>query len=167
MALGIGMAIGMAARTRSTKFIERELVFTRSLLVGGGRARSCWPRCRPSRSRPSSTVWLGLFCGLAWVTGYTLLQENVDDEFRGRTFASLTVLSRLALFAVAHVLPDPLAAYGSTPFHVRARQGSTSRARAWRSGRRGSLVLAAGLNTRRLLQRHRLSRPSRWRSCRS
>ena len=41
------------------------------------------------------TVWLGALLGLAWVTGYTLLQENVDDEFRGRTFASLTVLSRL------------------------------------------------------------------------
>ena len=32
------------------------------------------------------TVWLGAFCGLAWVTGYTLLQENVRDEFRGRTY---------------------------------------------------------------------------------
>ena len=31
------------------------------------------------------TVWLGAFCGLAWVSGYTLLQENVEDEYRGRT----------------------------------------------------------------------------------
>ena len=49
-------------------------------------------------SRPAWRCGSGLFCGLAWVSGYTLLQENVEDEYRGRTFASLTVLSRLGLF---------------------------------------------------------------------
>ena len=50
-------------------------------------------------------VWLGAFCGLAWVSGYTLLQENVEDEFRGRTFAALTVLSRLGLFLSLTIFP--------------------------------------------------------------
>ena len=51
------------------------------------------------------SVWLGAFCGLAWVSGYTLLQENVEDEFRGRTFASLTALSRLGLFLSLTIFP--------------------------------------------------------------
>ena len=58
-------------------------------------------------------VWLGLFCGLAWVSGYTLLQENVDDEFRGRTFASLTVLSRLGLFLSLTLFPVLSSVYGA------------------------------------------------------
>ena len=93
VAFGVGMAIGMAGSNQVTKFIERELVFTRSLLSAAGalfRAGRdahvlAWPR--------SSRCGSALFCGLAWVSGYTLLQENVEDEYRGRTFASLTVLS--------------------------------------------------------------------------
>ena len=34
-------------------------------------------------------VWLGAFCGLAYVSGYTLLQENVVDEYRGRSSHAL------------------------------------------------------------------------------
>ena len=60
------------------------------------------------------TVWLGLFCGLAWVSGYTLLQENVEDEYRGRTFASLTVLSRLGLFLSLTFFPILSSVYDAT-----------------------------------------------------
>ena len=51
------------------------------------------------------SVWLGAFCGLAWVSGYTLLQENVVDEYRGRTFAALTTLSRAVLFLSLALFP--------------------------------------------------------------
>ena len=103
------------------------------------------------------TVWLGLFCGLAWVSGYTLLQENVEDEYRGRTFASLTVLSRLGLFLSLTIFPILSSVYDST-IHP-GNEGfvlSGTRVALWTAG---LLVLAAGLNTRRLLQRFRLSRP--------
>jgi dTMP kinase len=48
---------------------------------------------------------LGYFVGTTWVTAYTLLQETVTDEFRGRTFGSLTVMSRLTLFMALVVFP--------------------------------------------------------------
>src|SRR5207302_4707731 len=51
------------------------------------------------------TIPMGIGGGLAWVTGYTLLQENVGDEFRGRTFATLTTMVRLALFLSLLVFP--------------------------------------------------------------
>ena len=38
------------------------------------------------------TGGLGFFVGTMWVTGYTMLQENVTDEFRGRTFGAITVV---------------------------------------------------------------------------
>ncbi len=98
------------------------------------------------------TVWLGAFCGLAWVTGYTLLQENVHDEFRGRTFASLTVLSRMGLFLSLATFPTLAGVYGAL--------GATTELRnrlALASA--GIAVALAGVATWRLLKRFRLSRP--------
>jgi dTMP kinase len=45
-----------------------------------------------------ATVLMGAAAGSTWVTGYTLLHENVSDEIRGRVFGTLTVLARLGLF---------------------------------------------------------------------
>jgi dTMP kinase len=156
VAFGIGMAIGMAGSNQVTKFIERDLVFTRSLLSAA--AALFVLAAMPTFALAAMvTVWLGLFCGLAWVSGYTLLQENVEDEYRGRTFASLTVLSRLGLFASLTFFPILSSAY-DTAFHP-GTEGfalSGTRVALWTAG---ILVLAAGLNTRRLLHRFRLSRP--------
>ena len=137
VAFGVGMAIGMAGSNQVTKFIERELVFTRSLLSAAGALFLL--AAMPTFSLAAVvTVWLGLFCGLAWVSGYTLLQENVEDEYRGRTFASLTVLSRLGLFASLTFFPILSSAYDAA-FQPKAPPlGSCSPERAWRSGRRGS-----------------------------
>jgi dTMP kinase len=92
------------------------------------------------------------------VSGYTLLQENVEDEYRGRTFASLTVLSRLGLFASLTFFPILSSAYDAAfppePGSNFALSGT--RVALWAAG---VLVLIAGLNTRRLLGRFRLSRP--------
>ena len=117
VAFGIGMAIGMAGSNQVTKFIERDLVFTRSLLSAA--AALFVLAAMPSFALAAVvTVWLGVFCGLAWVSGYTLLQENVEDEYRGRTFASLTVLSRLGLFASLTFFPI-LSSAMTPPFRPR------------------------------------------------
>jgi dTMP kinase len=104
------------------------------------------------------TVWLGAFCGLAWVSGYTLLQENVEDEFRGRTFASLTTLSRMGLFLSLAAFPILSTVYGDYEFFIGGQRIDLSGTRLalWTAG---ALAVVAGLNTRRLLGRHRLSRP--------
>jgi dTMP kinase len=157
VAFGIGMAIGMAGSNQVTRFIERGLVFTRSLLSAA--VALFLLAAMPTFSLATVvTVWLGLFCGLAWVSGYTLLQENVEDEYRGRTFASLTVLSRLGLFASLTFFPILSSAYDAAfppePGSNFALSGT--RVALWAAG---VLVLIAGLNTRRLLGRFRLSRP--------
>ncbi len=129
--------------------------------VGGGQRSSCWPAMPTFSLAAVVTVWLGLFCGLAWVSGYTLLQENVEDEYRGRTFASLTVLSRLGLFASLTFFPILSSVYDSSVYGTTGppTEGfvlSGTRVALWAAG---LLVLIAGLNTRRLLHRFRLSRP--------
>ncbi|MGI8700437.1 MAG: dTMP kinase [Nocardioidaceae bacterium] len=51
------------------------------------------------------TALLGFFAGTAWITGYTLLGLEVDDAFRGRTFAFVQTLIRLALALVLALAP--------------------------------------------------------------
>jgi dTMP kinase len=104
------------------------------------------------------TVVLGAFCGSAWVSGYVLLQENVTDEFRGRTFGSLTVLSRLGLFLSLTVFPIIASAIGEHDVTIGDRRIDLS-------GTRAALALAglgavlAGAFTRRGLRRFRVTRP--------
>ena len=50
-------------------------------------------------------VVLGAFAGVAYVTGYTIVGREVDDDTRGRTFAFLYSAIRVVLFAVIAVAP--------------------------------------------------------------
>ncbi len=50
-------------------------------------------------------VALGFFAGTAWITGYTLLGLEVEDSLRGRTFAFVQTLIRLALALVLALAP--------------------------------------------------------------
>jgi dTMP kinase len=158
VAFGVGMAIGMAGTNEVAKFVERDLTFVWSLVAAAGALFVL--AAMPNLALAAVvTVWLGLFCGLAWVSGYTLLQENVEDEYRGRTFGSLTVLSRLGLFLSLTVFPILSNVYGvHHDLHIGGQRIDLSGTRLalWTAG---LLALAAGLNTRRLLRRHRLSRP--------
>jgi dTMP kinase len=48
---------------------------------------------------------LGVCAGTAYVLGFTLLHENVDDELRGRIFSALNTLVRLCLVSAFAVGP--------------------------------------------------------------
>ncbi len=164
-AFGVGMGIGMASSNQAAKVVERDQVFVWALLAAAfvlfvlaAMPNLAWAAV--------ITVWLGAFCGIAWVSGYTLLQENVADEFRGRTFGSLTVLSRGVLFLSLSIFPalaDVLerlvnGALAGSDFFVGGQRFDLSGTRLalWVAG---AGVVAAGVTTRRLLTRYRLSRP--------
>jgi dTMP kinase len=57
-------------------------------------------------------VLLGMFSGVAWVTGFTMLGMEVTDELRGRVFAFIQSLVRVSLVAVLAVAPLLAAAIG-------------------------------------------------------
>ncbi len=164
-AFGVGMGCGMATASQTAKIVERDRTFVWSLLAAAGALFVL--AAMPNLSwAVVFAVWLGAFCGLAWVCGYTLLQENVSDEYRGRTFASLTVLSRAVLFLSLSIFPllaDLLRRTSSVlieggDFYVGEQRFDLSGTRLalWLAG---LLVVAAGVTTRRLLKRYRLSRP--------
>jgi dTMP kinase len=164
-AFGVGMAIGMASSAQVVKVVEREVGFVWSLLAAA--AALLLLASMPNLAWAAVlTVWLGAFCGLAWVSGYTLLQLNVADEFRGRTFGSLTVLARGVLFlslAFFPALSDLLerlvtAALEAGDFFVGGQRFDLSGTRLalWVAA---AGVIAAGVGTRAMLKRYRLSRP--------
>ncbi len=59
------------------------------------------------------TAAIGATAGSAYVTGFTLLQENVTDELRGRTFATLYTVVRLCLLVALTVGPFVASALGA------------------------------------------------------
>ena len=65
------------------------------------------------------TIILGLFAGISWVTGFTMLGLEVEDEVRGRTFAFVQSLIRVALVLVLAVSPLIAAAIGQHTYTFR------------------------------------------------
>ena len=58
------------------------------------------------------TTILGAFSGISWVTGFTMLGMEVENEVRGRTFAFVQSLIRVVLVAVLAIAPLIAAAVG-------------------------------------------------------
>lgn len=163
-AFGVGLALGLAAAGLVARLLDRSRAAELSLGAAG--CMLILLAAMPNLSWVVAlSVWLGAFCGLAYVSGYTLLQENVDDAYRGRTFAALTTLSRTMLFVSLIVFPtlatilDRVARrLGATQFHLGGQHVDLSGTRLalWTAG---ALLIGAAFNMRRLLTRYRLSRP--------
>jgi MFS family permease len=49
--------------------------------------------------------FMGVCAGAVYVLGFTILQETVEDELRGRTFATLYTLSRLCMLISLSLAP--------------------------------------------------------------
>ena len=58
-------------------------------------------------------VILGAFSGICWVTGFTMLGMEVNNEVRGRTFAFVQSLIRITLVAVLAAAPIVAATIGT------------------------------------------------------
>ena len=65
------------------------------------------------------TIILGIFSGITWVTGFTMIGMEVDDEVRGRTFAFVQSLIRVSLVLVLAVSPLIAAAIGEHTYSFR------------------------------------------------
>jgi dTMP kinase len=63
-------------------------------------------------------IILGVFSGVSWVTGFTMLGMEVTDELRGRVFAFIQSLVRVSLVGVLAVAPLAAAAIGEHVFTI-------------------------------------------------
>ncbi len=64
-------------------------------------------------------IFLGAFSGICWVTGFTMLGMEVQDEVRGRTFAFVQSLIKVTLVAVLAISPLIAAAFGEHTYKFR------------------------------------------------
>ncbi len=94
--VGAGLAAGMALARAVSARLGRRRVFSGSLVVAGAALALVGISSDLLGALVLSFV-LGFAAGVAWVTGYTLMQEAVPDEFRGRAFGAAYALVRAAL----------------------------------------------------------------------
>lgn len=103
-ALGTGMAIGVMSSSVFQNRINRARVFPFALLLAGGALFVAASGSVLSLVVPTIAV-VGFAAGPIYVLGFTLLHENVDDELRGRIFASLLVLVRFCVLLALAMAP--------------------------------------------------------------
>jgi dTMP kinase len=110
-AVFLGLAGGMALGPRLVATLSRRRLFGIAI-IGAGTALSITAVVADLVLAVLTVVLVGAFAGIAWVSGYTLLGGQVDDEVRGRTFALLQSLTRLDLLLVLSVTPFIVGAIG-------------------------------------------------------
>jgi dTMP kinase len=133
-ALGFGVALSVIGLSLIQKRLKPEPMFIGSLFV----AAVCISLGATSSSMTPAVLWvggLGLCAGGVYVLGFTIIQTNVEDELRGRIFATLYAMIRVVVllsFTVAPIMSRLLGSLALTVgFHV--------------SGVRVSLWAAAGI----------------------
>jgi dTMP kinase len=154
---GIGMGAGMALVNALTRYVEKDKIFYGGML--GAATCLFFMAAMPSIALASVfTVPMGIGVGLTWVSGYTMLQENVADEYRGRTFATLTISARMTLFVALVAFPALAAAIGTHTVVIGSRvfDFSGTRIALWLGG---VVVVGAGFLARQGLARSLLARP--------
>jgi dTMP kinase len=104
------MAAGVLLVTTMQKRIPKARVFCWSV-VGAGLAIGAAATTSTLGAAVLFVAVLGVCAGCVYVLGFTILQESVPDELRGRVFASLYTLVRVCLllsFAVGPLLAASL-----------------------------------------------------------
>jgi dTMP kinase len=103
-ALGIGAALGVVTLLAVQRRLPRETVFTSSVVVTGVAIAAV---ASVATLTPALVIAgaVGAGAGCGYVTGFTVLQESVSDDMRGRTFATLYTVVRLCLLLSLTVWP--------------------------------------------------------------
>jgi dTMP kinase len=156
-AVGLGLALGMIFVGQLHKLVDKDTYFPLAIMAGA--ASLVLVASMPNITLAAlATVLAGAAAGSTWVTGYTLLHENVTDDLRGRVFGSLTVLARLGLFLSLTVFPLLAQAFPTAEFEVGDRliQIDGTRFALW-SG--AAVMVIGGILSRGGLAKSRLTRP--------
>lgn len=94
LGLGVGIAVIILPMVQSR--LHKERVFVSAVFAAGITiitAASVWSL----GAAAFMVLGLGLCAGTVYVLGFTLIQESVDDELRGRIFSGLLTLVRLCV----------------------------------------------------------------------
>jgi dTMP kinase len=106
-----GLAAGIALGPKVFAQFSRRRLFGASLVISGGFLVAL-AAIQNLVLAVFIVVILGAFSGITWVTGFTMLGMEVQDDVRGRTFAFVQSLIRVVLVGVLAVAPLIAAAVG-------------------------------------------------------
>jgi dTMP kinase len=112
MVLGVGVAVGVLGVNVLQRRVDHAHGFSTSITLAAGALALA--TATPSLAMTLVGIGLlGVCAGAVYVLGFTLLQENVADELRGRVFASLQIVVRLTVFLSMLLGPALAAATGA------------------------------------------------------
>ncbi len=137
--LGVGTALGVFLSKAVEKLeLELESGFSLALILAGmGVIVVAFTDLLATAALGAAVAGLGT--GAAYVVGFTSIHAAVDDDVRGRTFAALFTLSRVAIVLVLPVAPlIAIAAQGMFP-------GELANGLRFTLALSGTIVLAVGL----------------------
>ncbi|HWL38566.1 MAG TPA: dTMP kinase [Frankiaceae bacterium] len=103
-AIFTGLAVGMAAGPRLLGNVTRTRLFGLAIIAAGA-SLSVMALLPNLILALFATVAVGACAGIAWIVGYTLLGLEVEDDKRGRTFATVQSLVRVDLLLVLALAP--------------------------------------------------------------
>jgi dTMP kinase len=168
-ALGMGVAVGVIGLSAVQKRLPREQIFPMAILGAGACmfAAACMSSLAPAMA---FVAGMGVCAGAGYVVGFTILQESVEDELRGRIFAALYTLVRLCLIValtLAPLLSGLLNGLSTRWFDQQLNAGGFSvglpggRLTLWLGS---IIILVAGVLARRAMRAHQRDRPASARS---
>jgi dTMP kinase len=103
-ALGMGVAVGVVGLSTFQKRISHSRTFPWAV-VGAGVSMLVAVTMSNLALTMVFIGLMGICAGAVYVLGFTILQETVEDEIRGRTFATLYTLSRLCMLISLSLAP--------------------------------------------------------------
>jgi dTMP kinase len=109
--LATGMIIGLLAAGILAKRVQKDVLFSSSLLLLGAGLIALASMEDLTPAIPIASA-LGFFGGTAYSTGYSLMHETVTDEMRGRTFSAAYTVIRIGTLVGLGLFPFLASAVG-------------------------------------------------------
>lgn len=109
--LATGMIIGLLLAGPIAKKIAPDIMFSSAILLSGAGLIGLASMGSLNTAIPMVSA-LGFFGGLAYSTGYTLMQTRTSDELRGRTFSAAYTLIRIGTLVGLGLFPFLAGAIG-------------------------------------------------------
>ncbi len=109
--LGTGMIIGLLAVGALARWIQKDVLFSSSILLLGAGLISLAAMGSLDQAIPIAGA-LGFFGGAAYSTGYSLMHETTTDELRGRTFGAAYTIIRIGTLVGLGLFPFVASAIG-------------------------------------------------------
>jgi dTMP kinase len=118
--LATGMIAGLLASGVMARAMQRDVLFSSSILLLGICLIGLASVGSLDAAIPIASA-LGFFGGVAYSTGYALLQETTADELRGRTFSAAYTVIRIGTLVGLGLFPFMSSAVGDHALHLTGR----------------------------------------------